>query len=107
MYPLFVVTDGPSNDNELEVFLTRLPWQPSAADVSVLKLTIAAFSALTPGFGPKSGGQQVNVNWHALFYKIMQAIMLLLLFFFYISVWCQYTQFWCVGVCVFDNERES
>lgn len=80
MYPLFVVTDGLSNDNELEIFLTRLPWQPSAADVSVLKLTIAAFSALTPGFGPKPGGQQVNVNWHALFYKIMQAIMLLLFF---------------------------
>lgn len=106
MYPLFVVTDGLSNDNELEGFLTA--WQPSAADVSVLKLTITAFSALTLGFGPKSGGQQVNVNWYALFYKVMQAIMLLL--FFYISVRCQYTQFWCVWVCVggvFDNERES
>lgn len=107
MYPLFVVTDGPSNDNELEVFLTRLPWQPSAADVSVLKLTIAAFSALTPGFGPKSGGQQVNVNWHALFYKIMQAIMLLLLFFLHISMMPVYTVLVCGGVCVCLTMREK
>lgn len=106
MYPLFVVTDGPSSDNELEVFLTRLPWQPSAADVSVLKLTIAAFSALTPGFGPKSGGQQVNVNWHALFYKIMQAIMLLLLFFLHISMMPVYTVLVCGGVCVWQWERK-
>lgn len=105
MYPLFVVTDGPSNDNELEVFLTRLPWQPSAADVSVLKLTIAAFSALTPGFGPKSGGQQVNVNWHALFYKIMQAIMLLL-FFLHISMMPVYTVLVCGCVCVWQWERK-
>lgn len=106
MYPLFVVTDGPSNDNELEIFLTRLPWQPSAADVSVLKLTIAAFSALTPGFGPKPGGQQVNVNWHALFYKIMQAIMLLLLFFLHISMMPVYTVLVCGGVCVWQWERK-
>lgn len=52
-------------------------------DVSVLKFTITALTELTSGFGLKSGGEQVNVNSHALFYKNYAGHNVVVVFFTY------------------------
>lgn len=68
-------------------------------DVSVLKFTITALTELTSGFGLKSGGQQVNVNSHALFYKNYAGHNVVVVFL-HISMMPVYTVLVCGGVCV-------